>query len=83
MWQYYLKRKTFTKSDKQYQELLKDQLTWLNENHIEVKNKSHKLYNLYLSNKLSENIKNRCCNFKLLEEKCDEYNKQTRSECHS
>ena len=27
----------------------------------------------YINNKLPENIKPRCCNFKLLEEKCREY----------
>ena len=37
------------------------------------KNKSFKLYQLYNDNKLPENIKSRCCNFKLLEEKCLEY----------
>lgn len=34
---------------------------------------SSKLYNLYLSNKLPSSVKDRCCNFKLLEQKCDEY----------
>ena len=33
------------------------------------------LYNLYISNKLPINVKNRCCNFSLLETKCNEYNK--------
>ncbi len=67
--------KVVTINEKKYKKLLREQLAWLNENYIQVKNKSYKLYNLYLNNKLSENIKNRCCNFKLLEEKCDEYNK--------
>ncbi|MBR1884573.1 MAG: type III toxin-antitoxin system ToxN/AbiQ family toxin [Clostridia bacterium] len=63
------------KSDKKYNKLLREQLTWLNENHTQVKNKSYKLYKLYLSNRLSDSVKSRCCNFKLLEEKCDEYKK--------
>ena len=46
---------------------------WLNENYIQVKNKSSKLYNMYVNQKLSDNVRNRCCNFKLLEEKCKEY----------
>ena len=57
-----------------YQKLLKKQLTWLNKNYEQVKNKSFKLYHLYINNKLNEQIRNRYCNFKLLEEKCSEYN---------
>jgi len=68
-------------AERKYQKLLKEQLDWLNENYIQVKNKSSKLYNLYINNRLSENIKSRCCNFKLLEEKSVEY--ETRSEIHS
>ena len=59
-----------------YQELLKDQLNWLNENYIQVKNKSYKLYNLYKNDKLGSNIKSRCCNFTLLEEISDNYSKE-------
>ena len=55
--------------------LLRAQLRWLNNNANIVKNKSKKLYNYYINNRLPESVKNRCCNFKLLEEKCDEYNK--------
>ena len=69
-----LDKDTLTKSEMKYQKLLKEQLAWLNENYIQVKNKSLKLYNLYNKGKLSDNIKSRCCNFKLLEEKCMEYN---------
>lgn len=57
-----------------YQKLLKEQLNWLNENYNQVKNKSLKLYQLYNNGKLPQNIKSRCCNFKLLEQKCVEYN---------
>lgn len=60
--------------DKKYQELLKSQVDWLNANYSRVIKKSSKLYQLYINNKLPDNIKARCCNFKLLEEKCDEYN---------
>lgn len=70
-----LDKVTITQEEKKYQKLLKEQLAWLNENYVQVKNKSFKLYDLYNKNRLSENIKNRCCNFKLLEEKCIEYNK--------
>jgi len=64
-----------TVQEAKYQKLLKEQLSWLNANYEQVKTKSLKLYNLYNKDKLKENIKNRCCNFKLLELKCIEYNK--------
>ncbi len=68
-----LNKETLTISELKYQKLLREQLDWLNSNYIKVKNKSHKLYQLYITGKLSKNIKSRCCNFKLLEEKCLEY----------
>jgi len=68
-----LNKETLTISELKYQKLLRDQLAWLNANYNQVKNKSFKLYQLYIEGKLSENIKKRCCNFKLLEEKCLEY----------
>jgi len=59
-----------------YQKLLREQLAWLNANYYQVKNKSFKLYELYTKGRLPDNIKSRCCDFKLLEEKCKEYNKK-------
>ena len=58
---------------RKYQELLKDQLSWLSENYMQIMSKSYKLYNLYNTKRLSKNIMDRCCNFKLLEEKCEQY----------
>lgn len=54
--------------------LLKNQLLWLNKNRNKVKSKSLNLYTKYKNNKLPFNIKERCCNFILLEEKCKKYN---------
>ncbi len=71
-----LNKETLTISELKYQKLLREQLAWLNANYIQVKNKSLKLYQLYIIGKLSKNIKARCCNFKLLEEKCIEYNER-------
>ena len=70
-----LHKETLTLSELKYQRLLIQQLAWLNSNYHQVKNKSFKLYQLYNNDKLPKNIKSRCCNFKLLEEKCMEYNK--------
>lgn len=69
-----LNKETLTMSESKYQKLLREQLNWLNSNYYQVKNKSFRLYTLYNNNKLPKNIKERCCNFKLLEEKCVEYN---------
>lgn len=69
-----LKKKTKTFKERKYQKLLIEQLTWLNANYNQVKNKSYKLYDLYNKGKLSQSVMNRCCNFLLLEEKCNEYN---------
>lgn len=55
--------------------LLSNQLRWLTANKKEVTSKSKLLYNLYKNNKLPNRVKDRCCNFLLLEEKCNEYNK--------
>lgn len=57
-----------------YQKTLKEQLKWLNKNYDQVKNKSYKLYNLYINNRLPKKIMDRCCNFILLEQKSKEYN---------
>ncbi len=57
-----------------YQKMLKEQLKWLNKNYDQVKNKSYKLYNLYINNRLPKKIMDRCCNFILLEQKSKEYN---------
>lgn len=70
-----LNKETLTIAELKYQKLLREQLSWLNANYNQVKNKSFKLYQLYNNDKLPENIRSRCCNFKLLEEKCVEYNK--------
>ena len=70
-----LNKKTLTLEEYKYQKLLKEQLAWLNSNYIQIYNKSYKLYQLYNNGKLPDNIKNRCCNFKLLEEKCKKYKK--------
>lgn len=61
-------------NDIKYQKLLKNQLLWLNQNYNLILKKAKHIYNLYLINKLPKNVVSRCCDFKLLEEKCLEYN---------
>ena len=67
---------TKLKWEKQYLKLLKEQFYWLNRNREKIYNTSEELYNRYMNNKLPRNIKDRCCNFPLLEEKSREYNKE-------
>ena len=69
-----LNRKSKDINEVKYLILLQKQLIWLNNNLDKVKNKSQKLYKLYINNKLPLSIKNRCCNFKLLEKACKQYN---------
>ena len=68
-----LDSKTRSLTERKYRKLLREQLNQLNENYVQVRNKSFKLYDLYNSGKLNRKIMDRCCNFKLLEEKCEEY----------
>lgn len=58
-----LNRKSKDVNEVKYLILLQKQLIWLNNNLDKVKNKSQKLYKLYINNKLPLSIKNRCCNF--------------------
>lgn len=61
-------------SDKKYYFLLDEQIKWLNENKKIIYKKSRLLYNNYARDRLSSNLKARCCDFILLELKCREYN---------
>lgn len=67
-----LNKKTINK-EKFRIELMKNQLRWLTNNKKEIYTKLKLLYNLYKNNKLPNNVKERCCNFQLLEEKCIKY----------
>ena len=63
-----------TRSEEKYMKLLKEQLYWLRRNSVKLYEKSKKIYDKYVDGTLNPNIYKRCCNFKLLEEKCSEYN---------
>lgn len=58
---------------RQYKELLRNQLTWCNSHSEKIIKTSNKLYSMIINNKCSPNLKQRCCNFKLLEQKLSEY----------
>ena len=67
--------KSLNKREEKYNKLLKEQLFWLNRNSDKIYGRSKKLYDKYINGTLESNISKRCCNFKLLEVKCKEYNK--------
>lgn len=69
-----LNNKFGSKKEEQYLSLLNEQIYWLNRHINQIYSKSKKLYDKYNNGTLDINIKNRCCNFKLLEKKCKEYN---------
>ena len=64
-----LNKITFKKEDKDYQELLRKQLTWLNSNKHKLKNKALILYRKRMNSELPKSIEKRCCDYGLLEEK--------------
>ncbi len=60
--------------DEKYQTLLRKQLIWCNENSKEIIAIAEKLYHLICySDKPNTMLRNRCCDFKLLERKCIEF----------
>ena len=62
--------------DKQYKKLIIEQTTYLNDHKRELLYKVNFFMTKYNTNKLPARIKERCCDFKLLEEKCKEYQKE-------
>ena len=70
-----LEKQYVTKSEQNYQKLLKEQIYWLNRNDEKLFSRAEGLYLKYKENKLDMKIRERCCNFTLLEEKCMDYNK--------
>ena len=61
--------------DETYKTLLHKQINWCNEskNTLLILNKAATLYTKLINKKLPQRIIDRCCDFKMLEEKCKEY----------
>ena len=59
--------------DMKYKTLLQKQVRAINKQGNRIGQKATKLYNLYKSNNISEALRQRCCNFLLLETKCKNY----------
>jgi hypothetical protein len=64
---------TDNKDEANYKRMLQNQLIELNNNKQKIVKKAEYLYKQYINNNLPSNIVNRCCNFKLLEKKCKEW----------
>ncbi|QCX34672.1 type III toxin-antitoxin system ToxN/AbiQ family toxin [Caloramator sp. E03] len=58
--------------DEKYKNLLRDQARFINKYREKIKKKARVLYSIVNSNSNS-NLNKRCCNYKLLEIKCKEY----------
>ena len=66
----------YTIKDYKYRNMLKSQMEWINQNELRIQNRARNLYYLILNKHTTEALLNRCCNFRLLEEKCNEYMKE-------
>ncbi len=62
-----------TIKDFKYKLILIQQIIFFDEFETEIINKATKLYKAYNNNTLRESVKNRCCNFKLLEKVSKKY----------
>ena len=64
-----------SKKDIDYKNLLINQITWCNRNSDTIRKAAQKLYLTITEDKAYVSLKNRCCNFKVLEEKSIMYTK--------
>ena len=60
--------------DRKYGIILKYQIKWCNENKKQIINNAKKLYNLITNEKANLSLRKRCCDFKFLETKLNQFN---------
>lgn len=60
-------------NDRKYGILCQEQIIWCDNNFERIEKNFKKLYQLKTSNRLPQSISDRCCNFRLLEEKAVKY----------
>lgn len=63
-------------TDIKYKRMLKNQIRWINQNELRIHNRARNLYYLILNGHATEELKKRCCNFRLLEKKCEDFMKE-------
>ncbi|WP_147368507.1 type III toxin-antitoxin system ToxN/AbiQ family toxin [Fusobacterium necrophorum] len=66
--------------EKKYGTLCEDQLIWCNDNLERIEKNFKKLYTLSINGKLPESIRDRCCDFKVLEKQCLDYSNKLKQE---
>lgn len=59
--------------DYKYRNMLLNQIKWINLNQLRIHNRAKNLYYLISNNHANIELVKRCCDFKLLEKKCDDY----------
>lgn len=59
--------------DIKYKQMLYKQLNWIRDNKERINNRAKNLYYLVVQRKATNDLINRCCDFRLLEEKCQEF----------
>lgn len=59
--------------DIKYKKMLFLQINWIEKNKLRINNRAKNLYYLVSEHKATEKLIQRCCDFKLLETKCQEY----------
>ena len=62
-----------TITDQKYKNLLSNQLSEINKNRYAILKKVCHFHHQYNHNRLDSNILKRCCDFRLLEQKCKDY----------
>jgi len=77
----YIIKQTDNEDEIKYKNIIQDQTAWCNklDNKAMIIKKATKLYSLYNKLPKDNKLRQRCCNFKLLEEKAKEYKNFTRS----
>ncbi len=60
-------------ADSKYAHMLQMQLEWARAHEKLIQTRAHDLYYLIIERQASQKLQNRCCNFKLLEEKYSNY----------
>ena len=65
-------------TDIKYKRMIYMQIDWLEKNKLRINNKARNLYYLIINKHAKDNLINRCCDFKLLEKKCDDYMRENK-----
>ncbi|HAN09504.1 MAG TPA: type III toxin-antitoxin system ToxN/AbiQ family toxin [Clostridiales bacterium] len=60
--------------DSAYKDLLRNQLSWCNSKREHLEKIAFRLHELIITDKADSGLKSRCCDFKVLEKKCREWN---------